>query len=89
MIESKKDKVVEIFKACGEVFEILEQAKKDTHVLSATNGGQGLDPSSMCDLLFRDKHFMNMLGDLLGKRPGAKKVEMFMAKHLQQRINEI
>jgi len=43
----------------------------------------------MCELLFRDKHFMNMLGDLLNKRPGAKKVEMFMAKHLQQRINEI
>ena len=90
--------MIEIFKSCGEVFEILEQAKKDSVCLQATNGGQGLDPNSMVDLLFKDKHFMNskqresvflnlfvniVLGDFLNKRPGAKKVEIFMAKHLQ------
>lgn len=89
MIESKRDKVVDIFKSCTEVFEILDAAKKDPLVLQATNGGQGLDPSSMCADLMNDKHFNNMLGDLLNKRPGAKKVEVFMAKHLQARINEI
>ena len=55
-------------------------------------GGQGLDPSSMCTTLMQDKHFNNskiffvymglVLGDLLNKRPGAKKVEVFMAKQL-------
>ena len=33
LIESKREKVVEIFKACGEVFEILEAAKKDPMIL--------------------------------------------------------
>jgi len=58
-------------------------------VLQATSGGQGLDPTSMCETLFKDKHFINMLGDLLNRRPGAKKVEIFMAKELRQRINEM
>lgn len=83
LIESKKEKVVEIFKASGEVFEILESAKKDPMVLQATQGGQGLDPTSMSEFLFKDKHFINMLGDLLNRRPGAKKVEIFMAKELR------
>jgi len=81
LIESKRDKVIDIFKQCTEVFEILEAAKKDPLVIQAT-GGQGLDPSSMVQQLMQDKHFNNMLGDLLNKRPGAKKVEIFMAKQL-------
>lgn len=100
LIESKRDKCVEIFKQCTEVFEILEAAKKDPIILQATNGGHGLDPSSMCESLMKDRHFNNsklmlsfkiflVLGDLLNKRPVAKKVEVFMAKHLQTRINEI
>ena len=33
LIESKREKVIEIFKQCTEVFEILEAAKKDPHVI--------------------------------------------------------
>ena len=33
LIESKRDKCVEIFKQCTEVFEILEAAKKDPIIL--------------------------------------------------------
>lgn len=53
----------------------------------------------MCDVLMRDKHFNNsklpfetnfvVLGDLLNKRPGARKVGEFMGRMLQARINEI
>lgn len=99
LIDSKRDKCIEIFKAGTEIFEILEAAKKDPIILQATNGGQGLDPSSMCGELMKDKHFNNsksflfhlsiVLGNLLNKRPGAKKVESFMAKHLQQRVDNL
>ena len=33
LIESKRDKCIEIFKAGSEIFEILEAAKKDTTIL--------------------------------------------------------
>lgn len=33
LIESKREKVVEIFKQCTEVFEILEAAKKDPNIM--------------------------------------------------------
>ncbi len=59
LIESKRDKVIEIFKQSTEVFEILESAKKDPIILQATNGGHGLDPNSMVESLMRDKHFNN------------------------------
>ena len=59
LIEQKRDKCIEIFKQCSEVFDILEAAKKDPVLQQATNGGQGLDPTSMCDVLLRDKHFNN------------------------------
>lgn len=39
LIESKRDKCIEIFKAGSEIFEILEAAKKDPIILQATNGG--------------------------------------------------
>jgi hypothetical protein len=88
LIESKREKVIEIFKQCTEVFEILEAAKRDPLVIQAT-GGKGLDPTSMVNDMMMDKHFNNLLGDFLNKRPGAKKVEIFMAKQLQAKINEI
>jgi hypothetical protein len=59
LIELKREKVVEIFKQCTEVFEILDAAKKDSSILQATNGGKGLDPQSMCDTLMKDRHFNN------------------------------
>ncbi len=39
LIEQKRDKVIEIFKQSTEVFEILENAKRDPIILQATNGG--------------------------------------------------
>ena len=59
LIEQKRDKVVEIFKQSTEVFEILDAAKKDASIIQATNGGKGLDPQSMCESLFGDRHFVN------------------------------
>jgi hypothetical protein len=58
LIESKREKVVDIFKQCTEVFEILDAAKKDPLMIQAT-GGKGLDPSTMCTELMQDKHFNN------------------------------
>lgn len=34
----------------------------------------------MLGLLFGDQHFVNMLGDLLNKKPGARKVDAFISK---------
>ena len=59
LIEQKREKVIEIFKQCTEVFEILDAAKKDSNIIQATNGGKGLDPQSMCDVLMSDRHFNN------------------------------
>ena len=53
---------------------MLQQAKTDRHVLAMT-GGREVDVNSITNLLFSDKHFLNMLGDLLSKRPATKKVE--------------
>lgn len=33
LIEQKRDKVIEIFKQCTEVFEILDAAKKDSNII--------------------------------------------------------
>lgn len=53
----------------------------------------------MCEALFGDRHFVNrksaaanflsVLGEFLSKRPGAKKVEAFMAKQLQLKIDQM
>ena len=59
LLESKREKVVEIFKQSTEVFEILETAKRDPVILQATKGGQGLDPHSMSETLMADPHFNN------------------------------
>ena len=88
LIEQKKDKVVEIFKASTEVHEILESAKREVFLADFD-----LDINKMLQLLFSDVHFINskfpnfltsvlVLGDLLTKRPGAKKVDQFMSKQL-------
>ena len=57
LIEQKREKCIEIFKQSTEVFEVLEAAKKDPLVMQATNGGQGLDATSMCEKLMSDRHF--------------------------------
>ena len=74
-------------------------AKKDSFVLEATGGL--LDPTTMCLELMADKCFHNrklelqflyfllVLGDLLNKRPGAKKVGEFLAKQLQKHLIEL
>jgi hypothetical protein len=54
----------------------------------------------MCDALMGDRHFNNckyyrilmrpiVLGEFLSKRPSAKKVEIFMAKQLQLKIDQM
>ena len=39
--------------------------------------------------MFDDKHFVNLLGDQLSKKPTAKKLEQFMAQQLKQIINSM
>ena len=74
MIEAKQEKCQELIKQNNEIHDLLQQAKTDKHVLAMT-GGREVDVNSITNLLFSDKHFLNMLGDLLSKRPATKKVE--------------
>lgn len=54
MIESKREKVIEIFKQCQEIFDILETAKRDPLMAN-----QALDPQTMVNALMEDRHFNN------------------------------
>lgn len=74
MIEAKQEKCLELIKQNNEIHDMLQQAKTDKHVLAMT-GGREVDVNSITNLLFSDTHFLNMLGDLLSKRPATKKVE--------------
>jgi len=56
------------------VHDIIESAKRDKKLMQAV-GGVGFDINSMMAMLFDDKHFLHLLGDLLNKRPATKKVE--------------
>ena len=58
---------------------MLENIKDDEDILAIT-GGKGVDLQGMINLLFGDSHFMNMLGNLLTKKPATKRVEEFMAE---------
>ena len=52
LIEQKKDKVIEIFKASSEVHDILEHAKREVFLAEFD-----LDINKMLQLLFSDNHF--------------------------------
>lgn len=88
LVESKQEKCVEIIKQSGEIHEILEKVKDDEDILAIT-GGQGVDLNAIVKLLFGDSHFMNLLGDLLTKKPATKKVEEFMAAQAQDKIEQM
>lgn len=49
-------------------------------------GGREIDLNSVTNLLFSDQHFLNLLGDLLAKRPPTKKVEQFFSTQVQLKI---
>ena len=78
LVESKQEKCFELIKQNGDIFRILEQAKTDKYVLAMT-GGREVDLTAIYDMLFSDQHFLNLLGDLLTKRPATKKVEAFFS----------
>ena len=79
LVESKTEKCVEIIKQSGEVKEMLDNIRDDEDVFAITDG-KGVDLNGMINLLFGDSHFMNLLGNLLTKKPATKKVEEFMAE---------
>jgi hypothetical protein len=54
LIEQKKDKVIEIFKASNETHDILEAAKREVFLADFD-----LDINKMLQLLFADPHFIN------------------------------
>ena len=78
LVESKQEKILELIKQSTEVHELLENIKDDDDINTITNG-VGIDLNGIIKLLFSDTHFMNLLGNLLTKKPATKKVEDFMA----------
>lgn len=56
LLESKKDKCIEIFKTSGSIHELLQKAKGDVHL---QRGGISLDLNNIISLMFSDKHFVN------------------------------
>jgi len=52
-------------------------------------GGRELDLNAINNLLFSDTHFLNLLGDLLAKRPATKKVESFFATQVQLKVESM
>ena len=53
--------------------EIRELLMSDDH-----NPGQ-MELSQIYELLYSNKHFLNLLGDILIKKPATAKVEKFLA----------
>ena len=88
MIDAKTEKCQELIKQNSEIYDILQQAKNDPHVLTMT-GGREVDVNSITNLLFSDQHFLNLLGELLSKRPATKKVEAFFATQVQAKIDSM
>ena len=81
LVESKQEKCIELIKQSTEVHEMLENIRDDEDINTVTNG-QGIDLNGIIKLLFSDAHFMNLLGNLLTKKPATKKVEDFMAQQI-------
>ena len=49
----------------------------------------GLEIAEIFDMLYQDKHFCNLLGDILTKKPSTAKVERFLTQQVKQRLKEI
>ena len=64
---------------------MLEGVRDDEDILAITSG-KGIDLNGIINLLFGDNHFMNLLGNLLTKKPATKKVEEFMAEQTQLKL---
>ena len=80
LLNQKKDKMVEIMKGSSEIHALLTSADKNP---------SGIDLQQIVNMLFTNKHFLNLLGDHLVKRASSAKLEKFLAKQVSQKLSEI
>lgn len=58
LIDTKREKCIELIKQSSDIHEIIEKTKVDPDILSI-NGGQGIDLGQIIQILFQDQHFNN------------------------------
>lgn len=57
LLESKKDKCIEIFRTSTQIHEILTKARVDPNLNPQFKGS--MDANSMIGVMFSDRHFVN------------------------------
>ena len=57
VLDQKKEKCIEIFKSCPQITDVITKARSDPSINPAFR--QALDPNSMLQVMFADKHFVN------------------------------
>lgn len=57
VLDMKREKCIEIFKSCPQITEAITKARSDPNISSAYR--HTLDPNSMLQVMFADKHFVN------------------------------
>ena len=73
-IQSKQEKCFEIMRDCPEIHDLLKDEELNH---------SGLELEQVFDQLYKDKHFCNLLGDILTKKPSTAKVEKFLLQQVK------
>lgn len=76
----KQDKCLEIFRNCTEIREAI---------VSNEQNPEGLEMNQIFQMLFQNRHFLNMLGDLLSNKPASTKIEKFLAQQVKAKLREL
>ena len=95
LLEQKKDKCIEIFKASTQIHDIIKAARSDPKLNQMYRGN--MDANSMIQVMFQDRHFTNckyhypfifhlVLVVQLQKKQGANKLEKFIADKLEEKV---
>lgn len=80
LIAQRKDKCLEVFRNCTEIRDAI---------VSPELNPQGLDLNQIVELLYSSRQFVNLLGDLLGKKPATPKLEKFFAQQVREKLREL
>ena len=70
----------EVFKGSSEIHQMVN---------SKASNPTGLTMASVFDSLFSNKHFLNMLGDLMTKSMATTKIEKFLSVQVKNLLRDI
>eukprot|EP00347_Sterkiella_histriomuscorum_P006885 403351065 len=85
LLDSKKDKCIELMRNSTTVHDTLQKFKQDSQMTRNFN----LDLNFLIQIMFTDKHFLNLLTAKLAKNQAANKLEKFLADKIQEKLKEM